>query len=145
MVTEKREEVNADVAHAPYRINDKLRRLFHELIVITRRVADPKVWQMCLYICIGAKFGKFSINGEFVTSVRISFTGLSNAILTQSYLVVYNNDSKMLILLITYLSAILFVVFVYTIREKNETLKTKQSSITAPQTTIDNLVEVLES
>ncbi|KAH6828101.1 Major facilitator superfamily protein [Perilla frutescens var. hirtella] len=68
--SEKREEVNADIARAPHRINNDLRRLFHEFTVITGRVTNPKVWQKCLYICIGANSEKFAITGEFVTSVR---------------------------------------------------------------------------
>ncbi|XP_031257378.1 protein NUCLEAR FUSION DEFECTIVE 4-like [Pistacia vera] len=98
-------------------------------LAVMRKIAKPKVWQMCMYICIGANSQNFANTGSLVTCVKNfpesrgmmlgimkGFVGLSGAVFTQLYLAIYGNDAKSMILLIGWLPALISIVFVYTVR-----------------------------
>lgn len=104
---------------------------FMTWLATSHKISTPKVWHMCLFICIGANTQNFANTAILVTGVRNfpenrgilfgllkGFAGLCGAILTQLYLAIYDgNDAASLILLSAWLPASVWLVFMFAIRE----------------------------
>ncbi|KAL5067069.1 hypothetical protein RYX36_017956 [Vicia faba] len=98
-------------------------------LAVTRKISKPAIWNMCLYIFIGANSHCSTNTGALVTSVKnfpgsrgvvigllSGYLGLSGAIITQLYYAFYGDDSKSLILLMAWLPTAVTFVFMPVIK-----------------------------
>lgn len=100
-------------------------------LAVTEKIAKPRVWHMCLYICIGSNSQAFATTGALVTCVKNfpenrgavlgilkGYQGaLAGAVLTQMYhAFFYGNDAKALLLFVSWLPAAVSLGFLPAIR-----------------------------
>lgn len=99
-------------------------------LAVSGKIAKPRVWHMCLYICIGSNSQAFATTGALVTCVKNfpenrgavlgilkGYQGaLTGAIITQMYHAFYGNDTTALILFVAWLPAAVSLGFLPAIR-----------------------------
>eukprot|EP01018_Ginkgo_biloba_P023338 Gb_01156 [translate_table: standard] len=96
---------------------------------VTGKMAKPKIWQVYLYITIGANSQAFTNTGALITCVKNfpqsrgivlgllkGFAGLSGAVFTQIYHALYGNNPSSLILLIGWLPCLVCLMFMFIVR-----------------------------
>ncbi|KAF4368059.1 protein NUCLEAR FUSION DEFECTIVE 4-like [Cannabis sativa] len=98
-------------------------------LAVSRKISDPKLWHMCLYIAIGANSHTFTNTGALVTCVKNfpesrgvvlgllkGYTGISAAVIAQLYRALYGDDTSFFTLFVAWLPTALSFAFIKTIR-----------------------------
>ncbi|KAL6643526.1 hypothetical protein ACP70R_018292 [Stipagrostis hirtigluma subsp. patula] len=98
-------------------------------LALTARIKPPRLWLMCLYMCVGTNGLTFAQTGALVSCVKNfpesrgsvlglvkGFIGLSGAIFTELYLSIYGDNANSLVLLIAWLPAVVYIIFMRSIR-----------------------------
>ncbi|KAL6623202.1 hypothetical protein ACP70R_033081 [Stipagrostis hirtigluma subsp. patula] len=98
-------------------------------LALTARIKPPHLRLMCLYICVGTNGLTFAQTGALVSCVKNfpesrgivlglvkGFIGLSGAIFTELYLSIYGDNANSLVLLIAWLPAVVYIIFMRSIR-----------------------------
>ncbi|KAJ7970465.1 protein NUCLEAR FUSION DEFECTIVE 4-like [Quillaja saponaria] len=112
-------------------------------LAVTKKIAKPQVWIMCLYIFVGANSHCSTNTGAIVTTVKnfpgilrgvvisllSGYLGLSAAIITQLYYAFYGNDSKSLILLMAWLPTATSFSFLPFIRKHKATQQPNEAKV----------------
>ncbi|CAK8570900.1 unnamed protein product [Lathyrus sativus] len=109
-------------------------------LAVTRKIPKPAIWNMCLYIFIGANSHCSTNTGALVTSVKnfpgsrgvvigllSGYLSLSGAIITQLYYAFYGTDSKSLILLMAWLPTAVTFVFMPVIKHHKRAVQPNDS------------------
>ncbi|KAM5555892.1 protein NUCLEAR FUSION DEFECTIVE 4-like [Rosa sericea] len=98
-------------------------------LAVTKKIAKPQVWHMCMYITMGANSHTFINTGALVTCVKNfprsrglllglleGYIGLSAAVIAQLYHAFYGDDTKSFTLFVAWLPSTLSLIFLRTIR-----------------------------
>ncbi|PON98659.1 Major facilitator [Trema orientale] len=98
-------------------------------LAVARKIPVPRIWNMCLYIAVGANSHTFTNTGALITCVKsfpesrgvvmgllTGYTGISGAVIAQLYRAFYGDDTSFFTLFAAWLPTVLLFAFIRTIR-----------------------------